>query len=238
MKNVIFVIVGILLCLSTQSCLDHNAAPSISGQLAYYSFTKNTNDGSGNNNVATVKGATLTADRYGNAESAYFFNGNSSIELPQNVFSLPEFTYAAWVKPTSIPTPQQGGVLVILNSGSSGGDQAMVLANTFVYGWGMWSYTNPQGPSNYAYVGKLPTNLTQWYYVVATRNQDLLKIYVNGELVASKSMTGKPYYGSGAVRTVIGQRTDETLGFNGSIDEVRIYNRVLTEAEILQLYKL
>ncbi|MEZ0609570.1 LamG domain-containing protein [Fibrella sp. WM1] len=238
MKRIYTYLAVLLIGFGTQSCLDHNAAPSISGQLAYYSFTKNANDGSGNNNVANVKGATLIADRYGNAESAYFFNGASSIELPQNVFNLPEFTYAAWVKPTFIPPSQQGGVMVILNSGGPGGDQSMVLANTTVYGWGMWSYTNPQGLNNYAYVGKLPTDLTPWYYVVATRSQDLLKIYVNGELVASQSMTGKPYYGSGSVRTFIGQRNDGTLGFNGSIDEVRIYNRVLTKEEIMQLYRL
>jgi hypothetical protein len=45
------------------------------GLVAYYPFNGNANDESGNGNHGTVHGATLTADRFGNANSAYKFNG-------------------------------------------------------------------------------------------------------------------------------------------------------------------
>jgi hypothetical protein len=45
------------------------------GLVAYYPFNGNANDKSGNGNHGTVHGATLTEDRFGNADSAYNFDG-------------------------------------------------------------------------------------------------------------------------------------------------------------------
>ncbi len=47
--------------------------------VAWWPFTGYANDGSGNGNNGTVNGATLTADRYGNTNSAYLFNGSSDL---------------------------------------------------------------------------------------------------------------------------------------------------------------
>ena len=51
------------------------------GLVGYWGFDGNANDESGNGNNGTVNGATLTADRNGNANSAYSFNGNSNYIL-------------------------------------------------------------------------------------------------------------------------------------------------------------
>ena len=48
------------------------------GLIAYYPFNGNANDASGNGNNGTVYGATLTADRFGNPNSAYYFNGTNN----------------------------------------------------------------------------------------------------------------------------------------------------------------
>ena len=45
------------------------------GLVVWYPFSGNANDQSGNGNHATVYGATLTADRFGNPNSAYWFDG-------------------------------------------------------------------------------------------------------------------------------------------------------------------
>ena len=55
-----------------------------SGRLATYSFTGNANDQTGSNN-GIVHGATLTTDRFGNANQAYSYDGiNDYIEIPHN----------------------------------------------------------------------------------------------------------------------------------------------------------
>ena len=58
---------------------------SQTGLLGSYPFNGNANDASGNGNNGVVNGATLTADRFGNPNSAYLFNGiNAYIDIGNN----------------------------------------------------------------------------------------------------------------------------------------------------------
>ncbi len=69
--------------------------------MAYYPFNGNADDESGNENHGTVYGATLTEDRFGNADSAYYFDGtNDYIEIP-SVNPTSAITVSAWVKSVS-----------------------------------------------------------------------------------------------------------------------------------------
>ena len=235
MKQVFYSFLIVSLCVVPIACKKDTVPAAVDGLVAYYNFTKGVKDESGNNNTAQIRGATPTKDRFENTESAYAFDGYSYIELPPNKFTMDEFSYAAWVKIAYVP--YQNGVLTILNTGNYQGDHAMVLANTTVLGWGMWSYTEDRANFNFAYSGILPTDTSQWYHIVASRSKDLLKIYVNGSLSSSQKMTGKPFYGS-SVRTLIGQRFDGTFGFNGAIDEVRLYSHALSDNEAKQVYEM
>jgi hypothetical protein len=93
-----------------------------SGLVAYYPFNGNTNDASGNGNNGVVNGATLTADRFGNANQAYSFDGISdNITIPYNTsFCNTNYTYSLWYKPIQIPV--FGTNYYILSVGSNGGD--------------------------------------------------------------------------------------------------------------------
>ena len=68
--NVVALALGVLLATSSQ------AAVPLDGLVAYYPFNGNANDVSGNGNNGVVFGATLTSDRFGIADSAYYFGGN------------------------------------------------------------------------------------------------------------------------------------------------------------------
>ena len=57
-----------------------------SGLVTYYSFNGNANDESVNGNNGTVNGATLTTDRFGNANKAYSFDGVKNIFLRKYVY--------------------------------------------------------------------------------------------------------------------------------------------------------
>ena len=74
------------------------------GLISYWPFTGNANDMTGNVNNGTVNGATLTTDRFGNVNSAYYFNNNSEIRI-FNSSSLANFTdkytISAWVDITA-----------------------------------------------------------------------------------------------------------------------------------------
>ena len=67
------------------------------GLLAYYPYNGNANDESGNGYNGTVNGATLTTDRFGNANKAYSFNSNTiTSNLQQDPYS--DFTLNFWFK--------------------------------------------------------------------------------------------------------------------------------------------
>ena len=67
------------------------------GLVGYWGFNGNANDESGNGNDGTVNGATLTEDRFGSENSAFFFDGvNDNILLPNLGFS-DAFTISAFI---------------------------------------------------------------------------------------------------------------------------------------------
>ena len=69
------------------------------GLVGYWPFNGNANDESGNNNNGTVSGATLTTDRFGNANKAYSFDGTNDYisVLDNNSLDLTnQLTLSAW----------------------------------------------------------------------------------------------------------------------------------------------
>ncbi|MDO8650309.1 MAG: LamG domain-containing protein, partial [Candidatus Berkelbacteria bacterium] len=85
-----------------------------------------------------------------------------------------------------------------------------------------------------------PSN--EWLHLVATQESTdggantLVKLYVNGALVRSQTLTGRPTTTSRVVYIGVGDGTTQWI--KGLIDEVRIYNRALSDAEILQHFNL
>jgi len=95
MKTLTFFIFVVL----SSICL---VANSQTAPLFYYPFNGNTNDESGNGNTCTNNGATLTNDRFGNANSAYYFDGQTNfMEItPASIAlkTMSDFTLSLWMK--------------------------------------------------------------------------------------------------------------------------------------------
>jgi hypothetical protein len=77
---------------------------------------------------------------------------------------------------------------------------------------------------------RLPAN--KWTHLVTTYDGSTQKLYVNGVLAGSRSQTGAITLSSGALR--IGGNSVWGQYFTGYIDEVRVYNRTLTQTEVSQ----
>ncbi|MDO8619659.1 MAG: LamG domain-containing protein, partial [Candidatus Daviesbacteria bacterium] len=83
-----------------------------------------------------------------------------------------------------------------------------------------------------------PSN--EWLHLVATQESTdggantLVKLYVNGALVRSQTLTGRPTTTSRAVYIGVGDGTTQWI--KGLIDEVRIYSQALTVGEIQKHY--
>lgn len=208
------------------------------GLVASYSFSGNANDNSLNGNHGTVNGATLTADRFAVANSAYQFNGSSStISIPATNLQLSNYTYSIWVKPAS--SPASGSATSILSIGSAGADQFILLGNAYNSNTGWIGGGYHIGGTNSLYKnGSLPT-VNTWSHLTLTRDNSNIKLYINGVLSGSVSTNGnKPDYGanSGIVAAMLGARTNLIQFFQGALDDIRIYNRALSATEVTDLY--
>lgn len=213
------------------------------GLVRYYPFSGNANDISNNAQNGTINGASLTSDRFGNPNSAYEFDGvNDFIEIPLNGLMLNEYTYSAWALTNTLPTLQSGRLILSVGtnftSNPLGGDQVLAcnnLTNDNFNGWGGNGYNSGNPPQYIVYQGT-DVIVNQWTHIVLTRSSNTMRLYVNCTLVKtdSTSFATTPIYGN-APAAKIGSRQNNSMFFHGKIDDVRIYNRALSNSEVSML---
>jgi hypothetical protein len=203
--------------------------PSTNGLVAYYPFNGNANDQTSNGNHGNVNGAILTADRFGNSNSAYYFDGiNDDISGTTNnwpFYKTPR-TISIWGKLTSLP---QYTNAILLTYGVAQLHSSNSVYFQLVTGQKKVLYVAYQDDisADYDY------NLDQWYHLVGTFDGSVASLYINGALIASES---KPNWSNLPANFHIGNLDNWTAWFNGPVDDIRIYNRVLSQEEILSLY--
>jgi hypothetical protein len=202
------------------------------GLVAHYPFDGNAQDASGNGNNGTVKGATLTEDRFGNADSAYYFNGKGnntdSIKLPHTIVDgLIDVTSSIWIQTNDVEQ-------AILNGANRTSDNQYLIH--------IHNTLRPYIKS--ASLQTVSVSDGQWHHIVIVRtgNSGLVETFVDGNLVGSGTLpTGALSIDVNGLW--IGREQDCLSGcferhqdFRGVIDDIRIYNRALSEDEIQTLY--
>lgn len=207
------------------------------GLVAYYPFNGNAEDGSGNGNHGTAKGATLTNDRFGNAKSAYYFDGsNDRIDINDS-YSLDigtsDYSIVAWIKTSA--TSQNGR---IFSKGSSSCVTGYMMRMGGTGSSNVHLENAYSGSCKVNYWGNTTVNDGQWHLVVGIVDRDYGgKIYVDGVFDSEDIIDTSSYDLSNSRNPAIGINEVNGLEpFTGSIDDVRIYNRVLTETEIQEIY--
>jgi Concanavalin A-like lectin/glucanases superfamily/Secretion system C-terminal sorting domain len=212
------------------------------GVIAHYPFTGNANDSSGNNNNGVVFGATLTAGLSGIPNTAYRFNGTSNyIEIPNSATLTPTLiSMCAVIKVEGFYAGLcQGNVIMWKGSNFDVGHYGLHMSDA-LYNIDCNTIDSlnetfyPEISSNgtgFAYTPVITSNT--WYCIVATYDGDSSRLYVDGNLMYAVS-TPAP----------IGVSTDPIdfghniynpqypYWFNGIMDDIRIYDRVLNPAEV------
>ena len=192
------------------------------GLVATYSFDDGAgtvlSDSSGNGHNGTISGASWTAGHDGGALS--FDGTSSSVDLGAlGTFYQSGFTLEAWVKKQSSKKD-----VAVLGSWNGGGPMLWVDHingdNQLVMNSGM---------SNYLDSGQTPA-IGQWQYLTATFDGSTARYYIDGTQVASRSV-GYPI-GSSNVWRIGAYASPATGFFDGLIDDVRVYDRALSAAEV------
>jgi hypothetical protein len=204
------------------------------GLVGYWPFNGNANDASGNNLNGTVTGATLTTDRFGNANCAYNFDGISNkIEVNDNSqLQLTTFTVSLWVNATS-------GYSLVNKSNWSDGS-----LETFNIGLGTELLNSSIKMNSNCFAGQGWNNITtntgslynSWKHIVVVFNGSNVKHFVNGVQVNSQPLVGlmDTCFGGKLKFGAWWQSGPDYL--NGKLDDIGIWNRALTQQEITNMY--
>ena len=189
----------------------------------------------GDGHDGTLEGATWARGKYGDGLS---FNGTSScvsIEATEDLQFNEEFTLEAWVRPTG--TGEKALPAIAMNDENSPGEEEQFAYELFAgqnavpKGW-----VRKGGESGYRGVyGEEPLPQNAWSHIALTDDGNVIRLYVNGVLGDEENSTNvAPYLTSaeGPLTIGCGIEYGSYQHFKGRIDEVRIYNRALDEAEV------
>ena len=201
------------------------------GLEALFRFDGNLEEATGKlkDGVPNVFGADIyTEDRHGNPKSAINFSGRYGIDI----FDIPvemDFTVAAWVQYTPTIAPVLTTYLLKCNMVSP-----WILQDTTKY-WGMISTPMTTGVTSPPLNGK-------WHHLVATYDGFEIKFYVDGSLVGNHANVAGGVYPPGTTvnyqagySTFPGTNIIESL-WQGNMDDLRFYTRVLNAIEVQALY--
>jgi len=196
------------------------------GLVAYYPFNGNANDASGNNNNGTVYGPTSTADRKGNPNSAFLFDGIDDYIAINHSASLnmsQQISISFWVK-FETSADYYFPYHIIEKFGCWGTGQRENDLN-----WGVETASGAfnNWTLNYSY--------NRYYHIVQVYDGTKIYTYCDGVLKGSANATGLLKQNTNRVY-ISRYNNGGDYFFDGTLDDFRIYNRALTQQEITALF--
>ncbi|HLC58504.1 MAG TPA: LamG-like jellyroll fold domain-containing protein, partial [Candidatus Nanoarchaeia archaeon] len=182
-------------------------------------------DFSQNKSHGIVSGATYSSSSGFDGKGAYTFDGTDDfirINGTESLIMIDHLSVCHWVNPNTAP----GIYLVKCNSAAEGcnGDWWFTASGA------SWSANTGGGVGTTAGGA---VNLNQWQHVCLTYNTTLLTLYVNGTSAGTDTSPGVLVGTTDKLQ--IGRYT--TTYFNGTFDELTVYNRTLSPSQILNLYQ-
>lgn len=208
---------------------------------ACYALNGNVSDLVGSLN-GTLSSVTPTVDRFNNINSAYAFSGSSSsyITLPNSpLLKANQVSFSAWVRFNHVNSEQY---IVFTHNGCMNYHEGYMLCiNNWVPGGFRLQMAKANTSCNLA--GQATLNGSQvltaftWYHVGFYIGQDSLKLYLNGNLESTMANSNALLYQQNA-NVYLGGSNIASFNrpLDGSIDNVRFYNRKLNGAEFQALY--
>jgi hypothetical protein len=214
----------------------------LTGLIAYFPFSGNANDFSGNGLNGTVTGAMLVPDRFGSLNCAYSFNGFSDkIEIlgnhPELSFaSTNKFSISIWFK--MLPPPNGNGAVFFSKQSGVGNTQqgfngGLLNGNQNIVGI---IKNGTSGVQSLLSTPSIPYLDNKWHHWCYTFDNGLAMIYLDNSLIVSSTTFGA-IIGDNTENLIFGTGNTGNLYYlNGILDDIRIYNRILSVEDVSQLF--
>jgi hypothetical protein len=207
------------------------SSSATNGLAAFYPFKGSADDKSGHDRNGVLHGPTLTSDRHGLANSAYLFTGSAAyIQIPDVLFtpSASGFTVCAWVLAGDISQR-----CMAVYTGTRMGESMLQVDQ------GNICFLTKLADGSW-HAAAAPAVQGKFVFLVGVYQRGTcLQLWVNGERKSETPIPDLALYGGPPVASsAIGAYWPEGLNFvwRGVIDDVRIYDRSLSETEIRSLY--
>jgi hypothetical protein len=243
-KLLLIAVLAFVFCSAIQAQTIPNYVPS-NGLVGWWPFNGNANDESGNGNDGTVNGATLTEDRFGVANAAYDFDGvDDLIDLNflSQINGASSVSINGWFRTSDLDGTFLGHWI---NNGQPTGP----IGITLTFGSQNLFYLSTNGGSGVNTINDFDLDLWSMISVVydgsLIENTEKLKIYLNGNLqqIDFGSALLPSTLGTTANSTYLGAKGVGPISPNGiggyldgSLDDIGIWNRTLSEQELSNLY--
>jgi hypothetical protein len=210
------------------------------GLVAYYPFNGNANDASGNGNNPSSNTATLTTDRFGNANSAYQFGSGKNMTIPNSstLTFTGGFSFSVWVKLNSYTgidgysrTVSYGYHPIFTKNCDRGQLNTGFYSNATYLDSTVFNLNAGGVDVNSNPYIKVPSLVGKWAHLLFTYSNSNSKLYINGRFLTSKAGT-IDFTSSNGNNLLLGAMGCWPYYFNGIMDDFRFYNRGLTFDEI------
>jgi len=204
------------------------------GLVAWYPFNGNANDesGNGNNGILSTNPPTLTTNRFNTANKAYSFNGSNNYiktSLDVQPSAIPVTSWSFWVKPKRINHNVRQQFL----SGDDGTCDRTIGIEKYTADWMV--FIGDIGTGTWTPISAQITT-DSWYHIVVIYTVTDVYFYLNN----NKFLRGSAATGQTSLNKFhIGANPLEGISeySEADIDDVRIYNRALSDSEIQALYQ-
>lgn len=213
---------------------------STSNLIAYYPFDTNANDAAGNYHLNQIGAPSFQPGRFNNG--AYFPNPSNGAGYEHSWFEStaigsavtgPPCTFACWFNFSAAVSGSYQPVIFALGSNIS--NPSLTVNINPSPSWMI--VTVNTGTVSYP-VNNYALSPNTWYHLAITYNNSNIVTYVNGSSINSTALAGN-FAVSGANSRLrigaMGNTAGNSTGFNGTIDDFRVYNRALSAAEVSTL---
>ncbi|MBM2816732.1 MAG: hypothetical protein HW421_3494 [Ignavibacteria bacterium] len=213
--------------------LSSSSIPGSNDLVASYPFNGNASDETGKNATGVIYGAALTSNRSGDFNSAYYFDGiNDYIDIKYStLFNFTSnYTISFWLKPIVNSGTFLFGVTPLICRWGQTGSGAQVYEICINQSGYLYIGVYDGGSSTYV-SGNQYLSSNKWSHVAIVFGDRNVRIYVNGYL--DKEMpTVQPQISNYNVTLGAYTTTNVRAYYNGSLDDIKMYKKALSDNEI------